>query len=132
MITASRPGCRSVSPRSEVQCGICHFSANAFVPSGRPPVIEITSTSGMFWMACMWRSPNAPPPASATFIVQTSLCGEWHRLGHDPLHVRLAEELGDADGARDGAQKTLRLRLVAAQCAKELLLLLAGWRQPSQ
>src|SRR5262249_58395661 len=41
---SSSPGCFSVSDRSDVQCGICHLSATCIVPSGLPPVSEMTST----------------------------------------------------------------------------------------
>src|SRR5438128_2856750 len=69
MITASRSGCFKVSARSEVQCGMCHFSATVWVPAGRPPVIEMTSTSAMLRKASRWRTPKAPCPTSPIFML---------------------------------------------------------------
>src|SRR5919202_3613512 len=68
IITASSPGCFSVSDRSVVQCGMFQLPANSRVPAGRPPVSEMTSIPGIFWMAFMCWVPKAPCPARAIFI----------------------------------------------------------------
>src|SRR6185312_1612743 len=73
MITASMPGCFSISPKSLVQCGIFHFLATSSVPAGRPPASETTSMPGMFWIASRCLMPKAPWPASATFMSCASL-----------------------------------------------------------
>ena len=47
MMTASTPGCFTLSRMSFVQCGIFHFVANASVDSRCPPVRLTTSMPGM-------------------------------------------------------------------------------------
>src|SRR5262245_22448248 len=94
-MTASTPGWASVSARSEAQCGMCHFWANSRVLSGRPPVSEMTSTSGMFWIASRCRWPNAPWPASAIFIgsLPARECPAATRRGRRAVHGHVVEKL---------------------------------------
>src|SRR6185437_9713138 len=112
MITASMPGCFSVSPKSLVQCGIFHFLATSSVPAGRPPASETTSMPGMFWIASRCLMPKAPWPASAIFMSSASLRSNLVRVFENEVTDRRVR-------GRHGVEAMHLLHLLVERAARD-------------
>src|SRR5688572_22629551 len=72
-ITASRCLIFRLSSSSVVTCPMPYLSATSLVLSYSRPTTEITFTSSMFFIASRCLMPNAPAPASATWMVMSVL-----------------------------------------------------------